>query len=61
MASRHPPEDKNAYVTKAVFDQILEKTGGKAQKDAIGRRYFSFWTAEGRTVVYEETRKQDPS
>ena len=61
MAFRQSPDDKNAYISTAMFDSILEKTGGKAQRDHLGRRYFSFWTAEGRTVVYEDYREREPS
>lgn len=44
---------KIAYLTPAAFQLVLEKTGGKPQRDHRGRRYFSFWTAEGETRVWE--------
>jgi len=46
-------DKKVAYLTPAMFEAVLAKTGGKPQKDARGRRYSSFWTGGGQTVVFE--------
>lgn len=46
-------DKKIAYLTPAMFQAVVDKCKGSPQKDARGRRYFTFWTAEGQTIVWE--------
>lgn len=51
--------DERIAIPTWAFEAILAKTGGRYQVDEEGRRYFSYWTAAGRVILYDRADKNE--